>query len=230
MKIFLFSLTFYACFFFNAAIAQNATLTAVYDAGRAVVRLNWNMVKNFEKTGYLLLKSNDGIEWSEVAKDKKLRQYTEEDIYFFIDKNASGNRLYYRLKIFDTYNRTIQLSPVVVVYITTVAAIKNNFPEKNKTVITQPANSSRSNKSHSWVLYPNPVTNVLTLSYKGEEDIKGVVNVQVQDGTGKIVVKFRSASLYKNIKVPVTKLARGIYFVQITVLNEVMMSQQFVKQ
>lgn len=230
MKIFFISLIFSACFFFNAAIAQNATLTAVYDAGRAVVRLNWNMVKNFEKTGYLLLKSNDGIEWSEVAKDKKLRQYTEEDIYFFIDKNASGNRLYYRLKIFDTYNRTIQLSPVVVVYITTVAAIKNNFPEKNKTVITQPANNSRSNNSQSWVLYPNPVTDVLTLSYKGNEDIKGVVNVQVQDGTGKIVVKFRSASLYKNIKVPVTKLARGIYFVQITVLNEVMMSQQFVKQ
>ncbi len=231
MKTFSFLVFIISGFFYNKLSAQKANLLAVYDVERYVVKLSWNMVNSNEKTGYILLKSTDGVEWTEAAKDKRLRYYSEDDLYIFNDRNASAAKIYYRLKVFDSYNRTVHLSPIVSIT-TAVATVKNNSGEKIKSVASQPSNNNQpnTNSSNTWVVYPNPVKDVLTLSYKGREDLKGVVNVQVQDGTGKIVVKFRSASLYKIIQVPVAKLVRGIYFVQITVLNEVMLSRQFVKQ
>ncbi len=231
MKTFSFLVFIISGFFYNKSSAQKANLLAVYDDERYVVRLSWNMVDSKDKTGYLLLKSTDGVEWTEAAKDKRLRYYSEDDLYTFNDRHTPAGKIFYRLKIFDNYNRTVHLSPIATVS-TGVAVVKNNSAEKIKPIAKPPSNnnSPNANSSNKWVPYPNPVKDVLTLSYKGREDLKGVVNVQVQDGNGKIVVKFRSASLYKTIQVPVAKLARGIYFVQITILNEVMMSHQFVKQ
>ena len=82
----------------------------------------------------------------------------------------------------------------------------------------------------SWVIYPNPVSDFLNLVYEGKNIIKGVINVLVQDMTGKIVVRFRAASIYKKLEIPVSQLRKGLYIVQISVMNEIMMNQQFVKQ
>jgi hypothetical protein len=54
--------------------------------------------------------------------------------------------------------------------------------------------------------------------------------VQIQDATGKVVIKFRSGSMYKNIEIPISNLKRGPYFILVTVMNEVMMNQRFIKQ
>ena len=80
------------------------------------------------------------------------------------------------------------------------------------------------------MIYPNPVTDILKLAYKGHGDLKGVVFVQIQDATGKVVIKFRSGSMYKLIQIPVSNLQRGLYSIQLTVLDELMMSQKFIKQ
>ena len=70
---------------------------------------------------------------------------------------------------------------------------------------------------------------MLTLSYKGTDSIKGVVNVQIIDVTGKTVVKFRSGSMYKTIQIPVSNLRKGMYIIQVSVLNELAMNQKFLK-
>ena len=206
--------------------AQSLKLSAIYDASKLVIHLNWNMINVAGRTGYILLKSSDGINWTEAARDKRLRNYTEDDLYSFNDKNFLGSKVYYRLKIFDNNNRTVALSTIIAVPLSS----KNTNTETSP-IITQPKNNSQLAVSNSsWVLYPNPASNVLTLTYKGSGILKGVVNVQVQDASGKIVVKFRSGSIYKTIQVPISNLTRGIYFVQVTVVNELMMNQRFVKQ
>lgn len=231
MKRILFLLTFFIGIFYNTSVAQSPDLSAVFDASKNVIRLNWNMVTKSVRTGFLLLKSTNGIEWTEVAKGRRLRNYSEDDLYTFTDKNITATKIFYRLKIFDVYNNTVALSPIVSVknYNNTALAVNNSI--KKETITTQNRNISKTEiNNNNWILYPNPATDYLTLNYKGNTDLKGVVNIQVQDATGKVVVKFRSGSAYKTIQVPVSKLQRGIYFVQVTVLNNVMMNQKFVKQ
>ena len=191
------------------------------------------MINTNIRTSYLLLRSADGKSWTEAAKDRMLRNYTEDDIYFFNDRNFLPGKNYYRIKIADGDNNTISLSPIVVVntkgtaYNTTPKSTQSQSTGVQKT--TSKINIEPQGNS-SWVIYPNPVTDILKLAYKGHGDLKGVVFVQIQDATGKVVIKFRSGSMYKLIQIPVSNLQRGLYSIQLTVLDELMMSQKFIKQ
>ena len=193
------------------------------------------MVNSDTRTSYLLLRSADGVSWTEAAKDRMLRNYSDDDIYFFNDRNFFPGKNYYRIKIADADNNTIALSPVVVVntkgtaYNITTSPINTQSQTTGKQNIS-PKIDTRPQGNGSWALYPNPATDLLKLAYKGQGDLKGVVYVQVQDATGKIVIKFRSGSMYKLIQIPITNLQKGIYFIQLSVMNELMMSQQFLKQ
>ncbi|HEY8690754.1 MAG TPA: T9SS type A sorting domain-containing protein [Chitinophagaceae bacterium] len=234
MKKFLAILLIILCNFYNV-FSQSVKLTAIYDFNNSAVKLNWNMVSSDTRTSYLLLRSADGVSWMEAAKDRMLRNYTNDDIYFFNDRKFSPGKNYYRIKIADGDNNTIALSPVVVVntkgtaYNITTNPINTQSQTTGKQT-TSPKIDTRPQGNGSWVLYPNPATDLLKLAYKGSNDLKGVVNVQIQDATGKIVIKFRSGSMYKLIQIPITNLQKGIYFIQLTVMNELMMSQQFLKQ
>ncbi len=84
MKNFLLSVITFAGVFCNVAIGQTVKLTAVYDLNNTAVKLNWNMVNSNYRTGYILLKSADGISWTEAAKDKRFRRYTDQDVYFLM--------------------------------------------------------------------------------------------------------------------------------------------------
>lgn len=218
------------------ASSQSVKLTAIYDGNNAAVKLNWNMVNSKERTSYLLLRSADGVTWTEAAKDRMLRYYTDDDIYFFNDRYFSPGKNYYRLKISDTKDNTIALSPIVIVNTknrsvagTTPPRTQTQSPGKQSTVSSSQTNSYPP-ANNSWIIYPNPARDLLKLTYKGRGELKGVVNVQIQDITGKTVVKFRSGSKYKTIGIPISHLQRGSYFIQVTVLNELMMSQKFIKQ
>ena len=191
------------------------------------------MINTNIRTGYLLLRSADGKSWTEAAKDRMLRNYTEDDIYFFNDRNFLPGKNYYRIKIADGDNNTISLSPIVVV--NTKGTAYNTTPKNTQSQSTGiQKTTSKINiepqGNSSWVIYPNPVTDILKLAYKGHGDLKGVVFVQIQDATGKVVIKFRSGSMYKLIQIPVSNLQRGLYSIQLTVLDELMMSQKFIKQ
>ena len=195
------------------------------------------MVNSNQRTSYILLRSSDGVTWTEAAKDRMLRNYTEDDIYFFNDRRFAPGKNYYRIRISDNYNNTIALSPIVAV--NTGGAVKiNSGYSSNQTQTIAKENISTSPKSitqpqnnnSSWILYPNPATDLLKLTYRGSGDLKGVVNVQIQDMNGKTVVKFRSGSKFKTIEIPVSNLQKGVYSIQLTVLDELMVSQKFIKQ
>ncbi len=188
----------------RGTVAQLCQLNAQFETRTSQVILDWNMISHPNKTTYQLLRSNDGKIWIEVVTDKILQPYTSEDIFDYEDKVDRDKRYYYRLRILDSNNKTITFSNIVAV-------------------------QSESAKS-SWIIYPNPVNEVLTLVCKGNTIVRGVINVIVKDVTGKIVIRYRAASIYKTLHVPVSKLRTGIYVVQISILNEVVMNQKFVKQ
>ena len=216
------------------AVSQGIKLTAIYDFNNSAVKLNWNMVNANVRTSYLLLRSADGVTWTEAAKDRMLRKYTEDDIYFFNDRFFHSGRNHYRLKITDGYNNTIALSPIVTVNTKGTLNTASTYPSKTQSQTGQQTTTPKVNTephgNNKWIIYPNPATDILKLTYKGQGDLKGVVNVQIQDVTGKVVVKFRSGSMYKTISIPISNLQRGTYFIQVTVLSELMMNQKFVKQ
>lgn len=237
MKNFLLSVIIFAGIFCNVAIGQTVKLTAVYDLNNTAVKLNWNMVASNYHTGYILLKSTDGISWTEAAKDRRFRSYTDNDVYFFNDRYFSQGKNFYRIRIADEYNKTIALSTIVIVN-TAPSLVPTKAPVYAKTQAgstqqTQnkiPVNQTTTSGSNSWIIYPNPATDILKLAYKGSAELKGVVNVQIQDASGKVVIKFRSGSMYKNIEIPISNLRRGAYFIQVSVMNELMMNQRFIKQ
>ncbi len=230
MKKILAFILIFLCIYCN--IFSQVKLTAIYDFNNSAVKLNWNMINTNIRTSYLLLRSSDGTTWSEAAKDRMLRNYTEDDIYFFNDRSFMPGKNYYRIKIADGDNNTISLSPIVIVNIKGTA---HNTTPNNKQIQTTvmqkivPKINTEPQVNSSWVIYPNPVTDILNLAYKGHGDLKGVVLVQIEDATGKVVIKFRSGSMYKLIQIPVSNLQRGIYSIQLTVLDELMMSQKFIK-
>lgn len=188
----------------RGTVAQLCQLNAQFETRTSQVILDWNMISHPNKTTYQLLRSNDGKIWREVVTDKILQYYTSEDIFDYEDKVDRDKRYYYRLRILGSNNKTITFSNIVAI-------------------------QSESAKS-SWVIYPNPVNEVLTLVCKSNTIVKGVINVIVKDATGKIVIRYRAASIYKTLQIPVSKLRTGIYVVQISILNEVVMNQKFVKQ
>jgi hypothetical protein len=240
MKKYLFLFVISSAIFCCVVVAQPVKLSALFDVNNSAVKLNWNMVNSNTTTGYFLLRSDDGINWTEVAKDRMPRNYTDQDIYIFNDRNYFSGKNYYRIRIANTNNQTIALSTIVTVNTTATTAINKtqtavrpppNTQAETKNITQSNKTSSSSNTGiNSWIIYPNPATDVLKLAYRGQGEIKGVVNVQIQDANGKTVIKFRSGSMYKNIEIPISNLRRGAYFIQVTVLNELMMNQQFIKQ
>jgi len=185
-------------------IAQVCHLNADYEVRTSRVILDWNMISHPAKTTYILLRSADAKIWIEIATDKVLRKYSEEDVFDYDDRVDRNEKYFYRLKIIDANNKTIAFSNIVNI-------------------------GTESNKS-SWAIYPNPVNDVLNLVCEGNDIIKGVINVTVQDMTGKIVIRFRAASTSRKLEIPVTQLRKGMYVVQISIMNEMVMNQKFVKQ
>lgn len=205
-------------FLANSVLAeQSVDLKAYYDKSKAVIKLNWNMVNTNTRTGYILLKSTDGQTWSEVSKETDLDSYKQKGSFFYDDRLFTpGNKNSYRIRIFDQQNNTVALSPIV--------AVTPNAP-----MLPSPAAITPNNGS--WIIYPNPVNDVLTLNYKGSEPIKGIINVQITDMTGKVVSKFRAASTNTSVQITLSSnLKSGMYAVQMIIENEMVFSSKFLKQ
>lgn len=184
--------------------AQSCRLNAQYEERTSSALLSWNMISHAAKTTYVLLKSADSKAWVEVVTEKPLQNYTTDDVFDYADKVYRNVQYFYRIKIIDASNKTIAFSNIMRV---TAAADKI-----------------------SWVIYPNPVNDVLSLLYKGNNVIKGVINVTVKDVSGKIITRFRAASNNRKLEIPVSQYRKGIYLVQVSIMNEMVMNQKFVKQ
>ena len=209
------------CFNSKAAV----TLIAMPDAQGSVVSLRWNMVNYSSVSAYILLKSIDGVVWQVAAANPVYRNYNSSTILAYNDKVTERRKLFYRVRIYDVHDNTVAISNTAIAEIPKAVY---SVPER-QVALTKP-NSSRPVNGASWQIYPNPVHDILNLTYKKSERIMGVINVFISDVTGKIVIRFRQASNNKQLRIPVSNLRAGLYFIKIDVLNERQMNEKFIRQ
>lgn len=202
-------------------------LTATTEAGKPTVMLRWNMVNYPGTTAYSLFKSIDGVVWKIAAANPVFRIYTSSTILVYYDDFSVEEKLYYRVKVYDTNENIVEISNTDVV----------NNPG-NYYSVERPLSRVKSSKTKvptitngkAWQVAPNPVQDVLNLVYKGNDIIKSVINIEIMDETGKVVVRFRAASNNKQIHIPVSKLHTGFYYIKINVGDQVLMNEKFIKE
>jgi hypothetical protein len=203
------------------------TLTATTDAGKPTVMLRWNMVNYPGTTAYSLFKSTDGVVWKIVAANPVFRNYTSSTILVYYDDFSVEEKLYYRVKVYDTNENIVEISNTAVV----------NNPG-NYYPLERPLSPPKSSKTKvptitngkAWQVAPNPVQDMLNLVYKGNDIINGVINIEIIDETGKVVVRFRAASNNKRLHIPVSKLHTGFYYIKINVGEQLLMNEKFIKE
>ncbi len=199
----------------------SVVLTAIPDVYGSSVDLRWNMVNHPSATAYILLRSIDGVVWQVAAANPVYRNYDASTILAYNDKIKDKQKLFYRVRVFDTRDNTVAISNT---------AIAEIHKAVYRTPPTSPTHSSVSSNAASWQLFPNPVHDILHLSYKKSERIMGVIHVFISDATGKIVIRFRQASNNNQLHIPVSNLKAGLYFIRVDVLNEKQLYEKFVKQ
>ncbi len=174
--------------------------TAVLDSKKKTVHIKWEH-NSAQIKAYTVQRSTDNKTWQDIALQRSIENSIPR-IFYFEDKSPAEGQNYYRLKSTSTANE-IEYSKSII-------------------VITGSANKG-------WVMYPVPVKDFLTLEYRGAEPIKGVINIFVQQSSGRIIHRLRSSSLNKSITIPVHNLGKGFYDIRIMVQGELVWNQRFVK-
>jgi hypothetical protein len=174
--------------------------SAVYNSRKKAVIIKWQHSSSDIKT-YVVQQSSANKTWADIAL-QEIDPATGNRSFYFEDKNFAAGENHYRLKCMYADGKTVYSQNVVVM----VASATNN-----------------------WVIYPVPVTDLLTLEYRGTEPIQGVINVIIQQPAGRVFLKRRYSSLSKQIKITPDFLPKGIYDIRILVQDEVIWDQRFVK-
>jgi hypothetical protein len=174
--------------------------TAVFDAGKNAVLIKWQHKPADIKT-YIIQRSQDNSSWADIALQGIL-QNAETRSFYFEDKHPPAGENYYRLKCISN-NGEIEYSLPVMIIIASPKA--------------------------SWIMYPVPVTDLLTLDYRGAEPIKGVINIFIFQSSGRVLTKLRCSSLNKVIQIPVSNLGKGIYDIRIIIEGDIVWNQRFIK-
>lgn len=217
----------FAFIFVSQKTSASIRLLASSQPGKSSVDIRWNMVNYPGNTAYTLFKSEDGVIWIVAAANSVFRNYTAATLLAYQDKFSDEKQLYYKVKVYDENKNIIEVSNTAVVDnpITNYRSQKPFNDKKNPTTKTLPESFG-----NSWQIFPNPVREMLSLAYNGNSIIKGVINVTILDATGKAIIRFRAASTNKQLRIPVSKLHTGIYFIKLNVLNEVQMNEKFMKE
>lgn len=174
--------------------------SAVFDSRKKAVLIRWEHQSPGIRT-YIIQRSLDDRSWDDIAL-QGISQNTGTRSFYFEDKKPASGENYYRLKYISVHGETTYSVSVFVI---------------------------TASKTNGWIMYPVPVKDVLTLEYRGAEKIKGVINVFIQQSSGKILTRLRNSSLNKVIRIPVSNLGRGIYDVRIIVEGDIVWNQRFIK-
>lgn len=174
-------------------------ITAVYDAKKKTVIVKWQQKNTGFKT-FIIQRSNDNFNWVDIARVENA-QFNNNKSWQYDDKKTAEGENYYRLQCISTDGKMAYSASVMVI----------------------------TGGTHKWIMYPVPVTDVLTLQYKGTEKITGVINIIIQNIQGYVLTRLRCASNSTSIQIPVSNLGRGVYDIRITIANEVVWNQRFVK-
>ena len=177
------------------------SISVFYDPAKNTVSIKWQQKATGIKK-FIIQRSNNNSSWLDITT-VEATDLSPAKQYQYFDKDPGDGQNYYRLKTILSNNQ-IEYSLSIMI----ITGVKN---------------------SNDWVMYPVPVTNLLTLQYRGTKRITGVVNVTIQNVTGYTVTKVRSASLNTVIKIPVDNLGKGIYDIRIVIEDKVVWNQRFVK-
>ena len=91
--------------------------------------LQWNMVNYPGTTAYTLFKSKDGIAWEVTAANPVFRNYTSATILAYRDNFSDEQKLYYRVKVYDTNENIVDISNTAV-----VSNPKNDYPLEKSSI------------------------------------------------------------------------------------------------
>ncbi len=174
--------------------------SAVYNNRKKAVVIKWQHTSADIKT-YVVQQSTANKTWADIAL-QEINPATTNRSFYFEDKNFAAGENHYRLKCMYADGKTVYSLDVIMM----IASATN-----------------------SWVIYPVPVTDLLTLEYRGSEPIQGVINVIIQNSSGRIFLKRRYSSLSKQIKITPDFLPKGIFDIRIIVQDEIVWSQRLVK-
>jgi hypothetical protein len=179
--------------------ATTPPITVVYDAKKKTVIVKWQQKTTGFKT-FIIQRSNDNFNWVDIARVENA-QFNNNKTWQYDDKKIAEGENYYRLQCISPDGKTAYSPSVMVI----------------------------TGGTHKWIMYPVPVTDLLTLQYKGTEKITGVINIVIQNMQGYVLTRLRCASNTTSIQIPVNNLGRGVYDVRITIADEVVWNQRFVK-
>ncbi len=175
------------------------SLTAAYDAKKKAVLIKWQQ-KTTDIKRFIVQRSDDNFNWVDIAHVEN-PQITGSKTWQYTDVQPADGENYYRLQTVTTNGKTVYSGSVMVI----------------------------TGSSHSWVMYPVPVTDVLTLQYKGTEKITGVINIIIQNMQGYMLTRLRCASNTTSIRIPVSNLGKGVYDIRVIIEDEIVWNQRFVK-
>lgn len=175
-------------------------LVASVDPISKMIKLSW-VKTDHRLRKFFVQKSTDKINW-ETIDEQSVTDFYNEQYFQTFDKNKEQKPVHYRLKQQSAFNAI--------------------FYSETATIDVASGNGN-------WSIYPIPATDLLTLQYNGEEKIKGVIAVFIENASGRTFNKMRCASLCKTIKVPVDNLGRGIYNIKVVILNQLVWSSRFIK-
>ncbi len=195
---------FYVIFFISLQFSSFGSslppdLTAVYNSRKRSVEIKWQHTTPGPKI-YIIQRSTDNKIWSDIAL-QQIDPAVKTSSLYFEDKKPAPGQNYYRLKCIYEEGRTEYSRDVPVII----------------------------GSANNWVMYPVPVTDLLTLEYRGTEPIPGVINVIIQNSSGRILLKRRYSSQSKQIKIVPDFMPKGIFDVQIVVQDKIIWSQRLVK-
>lgn len=207
---------------FTIAYARAAVvLTASPDLARSIIALRWNMADHYQQTAYVLLKSFDGVVWEIAAANPIFRNYSSNIGMLFNDEAEAGVRVRYKVKIYDPEDHVVAMS-------NTTETVLPAREENRRSETRMPAKKEvAANSGRAWNYAASAQKDFLYVTYRGAEKIKGVINAIISDTRGKVRIRFRQASNNPVLKIPISNLQKGNYSLQLVILDQVKMMEQF---
>lgn len=192
------------CMFSQLSFSQKSiaatVLKAMYNEKVNEVKLIWEKSDPTIRQ-FILQHSTDEKNWNDIAR-QVVTDFNNNQVFQFIHKKPVSGKNYYRLSMVTASSRPGFSLPIMI----------EAKPSLN-----------------NWAIYPVPVGDVLTLEYKGNQKIMGIINIFIVGISGYIHTRLRCSSLSTVIRIPVSNLGRGVYDIRVIIGEEITWSQRFVK-
>lgn len=154
------------------------------------IQLDWETTSEFNNSHFILFSSEDGKDWTEVATVGGAGTSTETNYYSFQDENVRIGATYYKLIQYDFDGRSSESDVISV-------SVKGN--------------------DNQILIYPNPIRNNNELTIGNLEESDGEINIL--NISGQVVARQEITKTNSIVKVQLSDLLPGIYFVNVQQLG-----------